>query len=146
MGATKNSLIGKLKRSESEKSVQRELLAGLDQVYPGAFDRIANVPVYNQRTQSYQRPNKYSRSGTSDIIGCVNGRFIAIEVKTEKEYNWVWSFIQRVASGSYVPKNKKEEHAVDQINYLDSKKFHGGLCFFTYSLEHTLKTLKQEGL
>lgn len=146
MAATKNLSIGKLKKSESERDVQRELLAGLDRIYPGAFDRIANVPVYNKNSQSYQRPNKFSRSGTSDILGCIRGRFIAIEVKTEKEYNWIWNFIQRTAGGSYVPKNKKEEHAMDQINYLDSKKIHGGLCFFTYSLDHTLKTLKAEGL
>jgi penicillin-binding protein-related factor A (putative recombinase) len=122
-------------------------LDGLESIYPGAFDRIANVPVYNQRTQSYQKPNRFSRAGTADIIGCLNGRFIAIEVKTEKEYNWTWNFIQkRNGVGSVMPKNKKEDHAVDQINYLDSKRLHGGLCFFTYSLEHTLKTLKAEGL
>lgn len=143
MVVSKSLSIGKLKKKKLEGTVQGALLDGLERLYPSCFDRINNIPSFNYKTMAFQRPNKFQRAGTSDIIGCVLGRFIAIEVKTEPEYNWVMKFKERVGDiYSYHPKNKKEERAINQLIYQDQKARCGGICFFTYSLEHTLKILK----
>jgi Holliday junction resolvase len=117
----------------------------LNKMKIGSFERVSNLPAYDKRINSYRRPSKYSKKGMCDIIGCLDGRFIGIEVKTRREFEWVLRFWIRVKRSDSIdkfkPTNKKEDHVLNQIKYIADKNSNGAFCFFTYSLEHTLKKL-----
>jgi hypothetical protein len=104
----------------------------------GSYNRIANAPVYDKKTESYRRPNKFAPKGMSDIIGVTsNGLYVAIEVKSPDEYKWVIEFYRRIYRKHYEyrPISKREQHVLNQIIFIEEKIACGGIGFFTYSLE-----------
>ena len=65
----------------------------------------------------------FSKAGTPDVVACVNGRFVAIEVKRPKG---VVSKLQKA-----------------QIKLIRQS---GGIAFVAYSLEDVKRELKRVGL
>jgi hypothetical protein len=136
-------------RKIKEFELVNTILNGLSILKLGSFDRINNVPTYNIKTQSYNRPSKWAPKGMSDIIGCYNGNAVYIEVKTPIEYNWTMKFYNRLTTefkvtiDNYQPLSKKEEHILNQIKYIRSKIKVGAVGFFTYGLDHVLEKLKE---
>lgn len=63
----------------SEKEIQNEILDFLIDNKIGIFWQNDAFVTSKQR----KRQNKYRPNGVPDIIGCVNGQFIGIEVKTK---------------------------------------------------------------
>lgn len=124
----------------SEKELMNSILESLEWSYPGSFDRINNIPSFNHVTKRFQRLNKYQRKGTPDIIGCLYGRWIAIEVKTSIAYKRVLKVIDKIKNN--LPTSQTDKHLIEQINYMKLKEENGGICFFTFSVDHTLEKLR----
>ena len=138
----------KVINKKSETDITNQILDGLSKMRIGSFNRINNVPAYNAEKGYYQKPSKYSPKGVSDIIGCYRGRYVAIEVKTNYEYNRVMKFEKYLIANdfhvlTYTPKSKWQEHILRQMVFIGEKRFHGAIGFFTYSLTHTLEKLKE---
>jgi len=128
-----------------EMDIVNSILEGLNQLPMASFNRINNVPTWNKKTKSYNRLSRFSPKGSSDICGCYKGHYVAIEVKTPLEYNWVLQFYNRIKDQlyTYVPQTKKEDHVLNQIRFIDKKISCGGIGFFTYSLQNTLEQLER---
>jgi hypothetical protein len=137
----------------TETNLVNSILDGLNLSGKGSFNRINNNGIFVKTDKDgfYRKPNKYTPSGISDIIGCMCGKYIAIEVKTEKEFKRVTKFIDNLHKNNFIdknlfinysPKNKWEEHIIDQLNFIYEKQKNGGIGFFTCSLKHTLEVLK----
>jgi len=130
----------------SESDIQNVIMEYLTLKKIGSFERINNLPSYNVKQGHYMRPSRYAKKGVCDIIGCLNGRFVGIEVKSPIEFNHVctlWNKISHIVD-TYKPINKKEEHMLGQIRYITDKNRHGGYCFFTHSLDHVIAKLNME--
>ena len=70
--------------STLEKEVEKSILEFLEW-YPGYFWKNNSVGVYDARKGVYRKAkSKYIINGVSDILGVLNGKFIAIEVKSAK--------------------------------------------------------------
>lgn len=67
--------------------------------------------------------NMFSKAGTPDIVACLNGRFVAIEVKQP--------------GGRVSPLQMAHIKLINQA---------GGFAFVAYSLEDVKHILKKEGL
>ncbi len=92
-----------------EKEIESQILQYLN-LQPGVFAfKINTVGIYDVKRKVYRtNRNPFVHRGTSDILCCVRGIFLAIEVKTPKTIkaalkNTVsdqWAFINKVkASG-----------------------------------------------
>lgn len=136
-----------LKKRPSEAQIQAAILEYLSINKIGSFDRTSNHALWDERFGGYRRPNKYSRKGMCDIVGCYKGRFIGIEIKTESEYKSVMRFWNKVnESGGpdlFIAENKRDEHFLNQIKYITDKNIEGGFCFFTYGIDHMMNKLKE---
>lgn len=103
-----------------EKVIEKEILDFLTSIgwfvwknkSMGTFDPVRNI---------YRKSrNKHSINGTSDILGLVGGRFLAIEVKSE--------------SGKATD---------DQRVFIARVNQEGGIAFVTRSLENALEQLQK---
>lgn len=117
------------------------ILESLELRYPGAFDRVNNIPSFNHITKQFRSLSKFQRKGTSDITGCVNSRAIYIEVKTPTSIKDVEKVIKKIDSG--VDLLPSEKHLANQVKYLRDKEKNGGYCFFTSNIEHTINKIEE---
>jgi hypothetical protein len=124
----------------TETMVMNEILYKLNKMGVGSFDRINNVPAYNEKLGQYKRLSFYARKGASDIIGIRNGRFIAIEVKTEKTFGPAEKYKNEIWSDPFSKKPifKSKIHLWEQICYLKEKELHGAIAFFSYGYAHAI--------
>lgn len=107
----------------TEKDIENEILTYLAYVGRGFFWKCNNVGVYDPRIGAYRKAkSKHIIRGVSDILGVLDGRFVAIEVKK--------------------PGGKVSEH---QQNYLDRINKEGGIGFVAYSVEDVTKELFNAG-
>lgn len=92
----------------SEKTIENKIKSYLD-----------SIGAYYIKTHG----NVFSKSGVPDIIACVNGRFVAIEVK-------------------------KPDGRVSELQKANIKliKQSGGVAFVAYSLEEAKRYLKEFNL
>jgi hypothetical protein len=131
-----------------EKDIQNEILEYLQEHRIGSFERVNNTPAYSVKFGGYLRPSKYSKKGMCDIIGCISGRFIGIEVKTPSEFKYVNKLYNKISKNitNYKPISKKEEHVISQMRYIFEKNQNGALCFFADSVSRVEKILIKGGL
>ncbi len=81
--------------------------------------KIDNTGIYDAKKGVYrQRMNNFKLKGVSDIIGIFDGKFLAIEVKTEK--------------------GKLSEH---QVEFLDRVRENGGIAIVARSVEDVEQAL-----
>jgi hypothetical protein len=134
--------------SLKESEIQDVIMQYLTLKRVGSFERINNLPAYDEKLKCYRRPSRYAKKGVCDIIGCVGGRFIGIEVKSIAGFKTVGALYKRIDGkiDQYQPKTKMEEHLLDQIKYITDKNKNGAYCFFTYGLDHTIEKLKKIGV
>lgn len=78
-----------------------------------------------------ERVVKFGEAGMSDILGLEKGNFFVLEVKTEKEFAYYVKHYNQIVSA---PKNKKQEHLLEQINFMQNVKDAGGYGWFVCSL------------
>jgi len=130
----------------TETEIQSDILTTLHRLHIGLFWRNNNTGVYDKEKGVYRRSSPiFQRRGVSDILGCYDSKFTAIEVKTLKAYKWVMHFWNRAREKGdirlYKPTNKHEDHVLNQILFLEDVRRYGGVGFFTYSTEDTIKKL-----
>lgn len=130
----------KLEASEAE--IQDSIMKALSFRKIGFFWRQNNTPVYDEKQGRYRSMSKFATRGVSDILGVYKGRFIAIEVKTRKAFGWHYGLYKKISAG-YMPKNKNESRAMEQIIFIDNINKNGGLGFFACSLEKVLEKLDE---
>lgn len=68
----------------SEKEIENGILHFLNAFLGIRAYKIQTTGVYDSKQGCFRKRGKYVRKGMSDIIGIVEGRFLAIEVKSEK--------------------------------------------------------------
>lgn len=96
-------------RKQSEKTIENQIKRYLDQLE--SKGKAWHMKVHG---------SMYQRSGVPDIIGCINGRFVGIEVKRP---------------GGVV--SKLQEYHIAQINKT------GGAAFVAYSLDDVKENLRR---
>ena len=132
-----------LSPKQNETPIVQEILAALDHRKIGFFWRNNNAGIFDRKRNAYIRPSgKYAIKGVSDILGVSRGRFIAIEVKTLVEFKWYEKFSQNMRGIKVGELNKKQLHALNQINFLNKVNENGGIGFFSHSWEHTIKKME----
>lgn len=89
----------------------------------GFLDATGRLVYYGLGAVSKQQNDRIK---SSDLIGILNGRFVAIEVKKEK-----WKFN---------PKDKREAAQLAFINFI---KTHNGIAGFASSVDDFLQLIKQ---
>lgn len=68
-----------------EESIESVILDFLNAIPGIAAVKINTEGFYDPKIRAYRkRKSKHFRPGTSDILGCMRGRFFAIEVKSKK--------------------------------------------------------------
>lgn len=92
----------------SESRLQKKIKESLEKTYEGSFWYVVHGGPYQRR-------------GIPDIVGCLNGIFIAIEVKLPGKEHTLTGI---------------QKHTIAQINES------GGMAFMTTSVEETLYMLK----
>lgn len=125
----------------SEKEIMNSILEALELRYPGAFDRVNNIPSFDHIRKQFRSLSKYQRKGSSDITGCVSSRAIYIEVKTPITIKDVEKVIKKIDSG--IELLASEKHLANQVKYLRDKEKNGGYCFFTCNVEHTINKIEE---
>lgn len=106
MSPENNTLYGDY--TMKEKTIERQIRNYLDKI--GAW----HIKTHG---------NMFSRAGTPDIVACLNGRFVAIEVKRPKG---VISELQKAN--------------------IELIKRAGGVAFIAYSVEEVKRVLQNEGI
>jgi hypothetical protein len=130
----------------TETEIQADILHGLRKMHIGFFWRNNNTGIYDKEKGIYRRPSKeFTMRGVSDILGCYNSKFTAIEVKTPDSYAKVMRLWQKIAKTGdvllYHPESDYEQYIYNQILFITEVTHYGGIGFFTFSLEHTLQKL-----
>ncbi len=86
------------------------------------LDRLPKI-LYWKQWQGGRRGKSFSAPGVSDIIGCIRGRFFAIEVKT--------------------PGHKTEkERLKSQVDFLLEVELAGGIGIMVESVDEVMKYIK----
>jgi len=109
----------------SEKTIKEEIALYLATKYKDSF--VCVIELSGRPIKTANRwvlipfKSKFYRRGMSDISFLWNGMQFYFEVKTPEEYNWVYKKIPKLkAIGA---KNQKEEHILEQLNFmLDAMK------------------------
>ena len=67
-----------------ERAIQNEIITALRFLNIFCWTN-SSVGIFDPTRKVFRKPHgNYSIKGVSDILGCIDGRFIAIEVKSEK--------------------------------------------------------------
>ena len=68
----------------AEIEIQNAILTYLNMRGDCFAFRVNTAGIYDPIKKVFRNPGQFSLKGTADIIGVIQGRFLAIEVKTEK--------------------------------------------------------------
>lgn len=114
----------------------------------GCFAWKVNVKGFYDTNKGFFRKSNhiYELKGQSDIM-CVlpDGRFMAIEVKTMKEKEYVMKHFDELRELRGVCTNKRNCHLYDQIVFLESIEKRNGVACFACCIEDVEYVLKDEG-
>lgn len=116
-------------------------------------DKIISEWYYDKNKWVYRtRKSNFASPGISDIIGCIDGRYFAIEVKKPSEMKFFDRSIEELmeyfieaqrrwlASGTL----KRYSHAVDQRKFLDDVIRAWWIAFFASSIEEVIAEFQKE--
>ena len=90
------------------------------------------------------RKVKFNEAGISDIGCIIKGKYVAIEIKTHKQYQFVKKNYDRLKKGEI--RNKKDFYFFRQISFIENVKRHGGYGLFTSDVNHLDNDLKRNKL
>jgi penicillin-binding protein-related factor A (putative recombinase) len=110
-----------------EKQIENAILNWLA-LQSWFFFKINNTGIHGTEKSGrkfWRSKSKYDINGKSDIMGVIDGRFIAIEVKTPDR-------ILKVSDA--------------QHEFLYNTNMHGGLGFVASSIDDVKEVFKQEGI
>lgn len=101
----------------SEKFLQNQIIVYLNENTDGMFWQNDSIGIRGRKRQNRYRPN-----GVADVLGCIDGQAIAIEVKA--------------------PKGKILQ---SQIQFAERFRRAGGLYYVVYSFEDLSELVKTNG-
>lgn len=102
----------------TEKEIEHGILHFLNAFLGVRAYKIQTTGVYDANRGCFRKRGKYVRKGMSDIIGIVEGRFLAIEVKSE--------------NGTLTP---------DQKSFILDVNESGGIAFVARSIQDVVTNL-----
>jgi hypothetical protein len=70
-----------IEADKAEKTIENEILNALNQLPMCFAFKINTIGVYDPVIGNYRTLSKFVLPGTSDILCCIQGKFVAIEVK-----------------------------------------------------------------
>lgn len=113
-----------------EKEIEEQILSWLN-LQPGVFAfKVATGGWFDTKRGVFRKnSSKFLLKGTSDIIGMIHGKFMAIEVKSETGMK---RFLRYPG-----------KHELDQILFLRRVTDRGGLAICVCSLEEVMTALRQ---
>lgn len=111
----------------SEKHIEEEILIWINQ-QPGCFAfKVNTTGFYDTKRKMFrQNSSRFLINGTSDVIGCVKGKMLALEIKSE--------------SGMKKYRHHPGVRELNQIAFLRSVTEVGGIAMCVSSLAE-VKTL-----
>lgn len=126
-----------------EKDIENAILNYLEYL-PECFAwKNQSIGVFDPAKQIHRKSkNRFHLVGVSDILGLCKGKFLAIEVKDEKEYKYLMKYYDEIKSGRYTTNIKKKDHLRNQIIYIEKVKISGGIGFFACSIKQVQEVLK----
>jgi hypothetical protein len=88
-----------------------------------------SVGIFDPTKRTFRRPGKHQLNGVSDILGCVDGLILCIEVK--KPY---------ISKKTNLIKHRTQEEleklaSDDQVSFINNIKKLGGIAFYADSIE-----------
>lgn len=101
----------------NEKYLQNQIILFLNEQTDGMFWQNDSIGIRGRKRQNRYRPN-----GVADVLGCIDGQAIAIEVKAPK--------------GKILP---------SQIQFAEKFRRAGGLYYVVYSFADLSELVKQNG-
>lgn len=104
---------------QGERLIQNGILEWLAWNNIFAFP-VKSVGTYDVKEGKFRRPSKYYKRGTADILGIYKGKFLAIEVKSEKG-----------------------RPSIHQKIFLEQVNKEGGLGFIARSIDDVERELKK---
>jgi penicillin-binding protein-related factor A (putative recombinase) len=108
----------------TEKDIERAILDFLAIVPHGKFWKNNTVGIFDPSTQSWRKlTGRHHARGAADILGVVQGRFVAIEVKKGRN------------------RTSKE-----QDKFLDDILAAGGIAFVARSIPEVIENLRKFGV
>lgn len=143
-----------MKLEQSEEQIEADILEFLMLKW-AKVDKIISEWRYNPKKGIYQRrKSAFANPGISDIIGCIEGRYFAIEVKKPSEMNFfdrtlkelMEAFIEAQRRWLEKASLKKYSHAIDQRKYLDDVIKAKGIGFFASSIEEVVINFQKYGI
>ena len=118
-----------------ESSIQKTILEYLKTRGIYCF-RFNNQPTYSLKQKCFLKST--NDPGISDIIFFTPQQavFGAIEVKTEKDYNYVTKHYWKLLERNYEPWGKTKEHLHHQCSFINKVNLSKGLAGFACSIRH----------
>lgn len=116
-------------------------------------DKIISEGWYDPSIKKYRpRKSAFASPGISDILGCIDGRYFAIEVKTPEEMKNADKSLEELTKEFIEAQRKviivkwerkqlsratlkKYQHRIDQRKFLDDVIRAGGIAFFASSIQ-----------
>lgn len=116
---------------QPEKIIEDQILQWLSYKQILSF-KVKSQGTYDEKIGGFRRRSKFYRRGVADILGIYKGRFLAIEVKTEKGRASIHQklFLQDVINAGGIAliarsvedlERKLGEIDADKINSIESK-------------------------
>jgi penicillin-binding protein-related factor A (putative recombinase) len=108
----------------TEKMIETSILDWLALKRVGHFWKNNSVGVFDPIKKAYRKSNSpHSERGSSDILGCVGGKFVAIEVK----------------------RNTKSALSDNQKIFMSNIKRSGGIAFVATSIDDVIRSFHDFG-
>jgi len=107
---------------------------------------------FNTKKGYFQRnKSNFVRNGVSDILGCLEWRLLAIEVKTKKDISFFdrpleelkQRFSEAQRNNSKPSTLKKYQHAIEQKAFIDDVNRDGGIGFYATCIKDVEEALKK---
>lgn len=109
----------------TEKEIETSILEFLNYIQGCKAWKNETVGIYDPTGKFFRKlSGRFSGKGSSDILACVKGRFVAIEVK----------------------RNSKAPRSPEQIAFIDDILRVGGVAFFASSIDEVSEKFKEHGL
>lgn len=72
-----------MEKELSEKQIENQVLAELKSKGIFAF-KVKSMGTFDQATNRFRAPSPWYRKGCPDVLCCIAGKFIGLEIKTKK--------------------------------------------------------------
>jgi hypothetical protein len=116
----------------TERQIQKYLLDKLNLKTSGFFWENVTQGYYDKKIGAMRaHVSKHIPKGGSDILGLLNGNFVALEVKTKKEFDWCIKNIPKVKDKKLGELSEKQMHLARQykfIQHIIDNGGRGGFC------------------